>query len=185
MKKVKLILCFVLCLHFLGSFIVNLSGLDFSENVYYKTKINTLGKFVTTAVRKIRIPEGANSLMSYTVYTGTNKGYEFFSPNIPASKTEFLFFANEKPITMPLVSHESKTKFFTATVYLEKYFHTPELRDQILRSISLRLLSLKPEIKKIKIDLKITHFDSLSIYKNEKHAINIITIPGFTLVRHD
>lgn len=163
---------------------VNIAGLNFEKIKNYKEKINPLGKLITSLAGGIKVSQTMNHIMAfYSVYSGTNKGDEFYSPNVPSSIIDFSYIANGKPINIPLFSSEAKIKFVTATLYLESYFRKTALRNQILKSISLRIFSIDSTIQKLDINISINEVKPLASYQDQKQIINRLFIPGFVITR--
>lgn len=187
MKSTKLVLILILCLHVICLLKANLQGLTFIDNADYKKNINPFGKAVNTFIKKIDMPENVWFYFRafYATYSGTNRGYEFFSPNIPNTWIEFSYFANKKEIDIPLVSNEAKVKFFTSNFFLQKYFAKEKFRDRVLKSISMRLFSLDEKIREMEISITVNKIQPLNFYQSQNKMIARSVIPSFTLIRHD
>ena len=173
LKKTILVIFFIF--HIVCVNIINLcafSGLGEKE----REKLNPFGKrYVKIANRFLK----KNELIScYTNFTGTNRGYEFFSPNISRFSLKIKFLeTNGKEI--PLYnSFESTLKFGTASYYLNSNLFNENLRNEIFESYCKRIFAMNENITKINIVLQITEYNDLyTLYNNGTHKeIHLCTV---------
>jgi hypothetical protein len=140
---------------------VNLSTLECLNKVE-KDEFSCFGKFYLKFSSIIKYPKYLESTMLiYTNLTGTNRGYEFFSPNVSSKSIKLIFISNKGTEIKIFNSIESDIKLITATYYINSYLVDKKLRNQIFASISSRLFILNPNINEISIYLKISEFRKL------------------------
>jgi len=149
MKKLKIVLALFVGLHVLLAIRFNLLGLTALKLNNEENKINWLGKLLVGKKGGNLEKALTGSLFKisnfYNVYTGTNRGYTFFSPNISPIKANLCFFNGDDQLEIPLKNTESKSKLSTTTYYLLVHLDNEKIRNQILRPIASRLFTLHPE----------------------------------------
>ncbi|MDO5615453.1 MAG: hypothetical protein Q4G16_04625 [Cruoricaptor ignavus] len=158
----KTFLLIFLLFHIFCVVIVNLSafvGLQKEE----VARFNWFGKKYIDLTKNL----DKNEIVScYTNLTGTNRGYEFFSPNVSNFSLQVKFLdenANEIPLYR---SFESITKFGTASYYLNSSLLNQKKRNEILASYSKRIFAMNENINKINVVLEVQEYKSL------KHKCN-------------
>lgn len=179
MKSIKNILKLLFLFHFICVLVVNMSafkGMDKAEI----SKLNAFGRKYVELSNKVLGKK--NDLISlYTNLTGTNRGYEFFSPNISKYyvKTRFINDNNEE---IPLyISFESKMKFATAFHYLDSSLEKKKFRNEFLESYAKRIFALNDHINQVKVVM--TVFECKKVDNSFENVDTPKQIHLFTLKR--
>jgi hypothetical protein len=184
-KFYKVGLIAILMVHLISSLRYNWLGL---EGLKAETpKINRLNRLGIAVIYKIGNKIFDNSISRctnvYAVYTGTNRGYEFFSPNISPVKVDLAFYSGNSELDLPLQRQESRNKLIAVGYYLMKNIRDEKLRAQILGSISTRLFSLHPGVHSLDIYLNISQISYLDSIKVGEEYTKIYKLQAFTITR--
>jgi len=181
----KIVLALFVALHVLLSIRFNLLGITALKLNNEENKINRLGKLFVgkkggnlEKALTISLFEMSNF---YNVYTGTNRGYTFFSPNISPIKATLCFFNGDDQLEIPLKNTESKSKLYTTTYYLLVHLDNEKIRNQILRPIASRLFTLHPEASTLESYIDLTKIPSLK-EDTEREAV-LTRLKAFTITR--
>lgn len=140
--------------------------------------LNFIGKFYVEHLPDVPSEKLIKSISFYTNLTGTNRGYEFFSPNVnPASVKIKLRDGNGNEIKI-LRSFEAEVKYITACHYLVGKLAQKKLSISIVESLCKRILSKNPTIKKIIVNIEIVSYENLydKKRKSKKEIINAFSI---------
>jgi len=167
-KEMKNTLKILLVFHIISLLFVNIVAFkDFAEK---ETKrLNLLGKAFLSNFKINTIPLFIkNTIGLYSNMTGTNRGYEFFSPNVSNGSSKLIFISEKGKEIKVLKSIESKVKFLTATYYFNIHIFDEDMKNKLLASISSRIFTLNPQINEISVYIKISKYNKLnnSITKN-------------------
>jgi len=154
MKYLKISLVLYLSIHMFSSLLFNISAIGKLNTDRHKTYLNPFGQFMTdisstdmSSIKKVLRPYGA--------YTGTNIGYEFFSPNI-ASVIKLRYFNKDQELFLPIKSLKGKLFYQSAQLYIHAVLDQKEIRNSILESFTLRLFELNPKLTEIETKVYIT-----------------------------
>jgi len=185
MKKLKIVLALFVGLHMLFSIRFNLLGLTALKLNNEENKINWLGKLFVGKkggnLEKALTISPFEMSNFYNVYTGTNRGYTFFSPNISPVKAKLCFFDGEDQLEIPLKNTESKSKLSVTTYYLLVHLDDEKIRNQILRPIASRLFALHPEALKLESYIDFIRIPSIK-EDTERGAVST-RLKAFTITR--
>lgn len=185
---IKKILVFLLLLHIFLVISINLitiRGLETIDPQILSKEFNTFGRFYIRNFKAEYYQKYFNTIFNpYLIYTGTDRGYEFFSPNLMPSKMELLFLDKRgNEIKFPFITPESKLKFFSTTYYFNGFLADKKMRDRILRSMSSRFMILNSNLYEINVHLKISEFDNLDTLNKNGYRINQKNIKAFIVSR--
>jgi hypothetical protein len=188
MKTLKITLSILLFVHIFSSVKFNLLGLGELKAKDGVTNLNSLGEFVIheqghELIRSLDKPY-FDFLNFYNAYTGTNRGYSFFSPNVSPVKAEFVFYSGKNKVLVPLQNAESKSKLVVATYFLLSYINDEKTRNNILRSIAARLFSLNPNVSVMRVYLDLSKFEPLGAAVDSGNYIQTKRINAFTITRN-
>jgi hypothetical protein len=112
----KVILSVYFFVHFIFVLIVNLSS--FSAFDSKTERLSKVGHFCVNEIDIIPVVKPAENLIAfYTNLTGTNRGYEFFSPNVSRASVKLVFISDKGEELQLLHSAESRIKLLTLGVY--------------------------------------------------------------------
>ncbi len=103
-----------------------------------------------------------NTVGFYSNMTGTNRGYEFFSPNVSNGSSKLLFISEKDKEIKVLKSIESKVKFLTATYYFNIHIFDEDMKNKLLASICSRIFTLNPQINEISVYIKVSKYNKLN-----------------------
>lgn len=178
MNTLKKVLIFYFILHVSIMLILGFSSFShFSDDVTYK-KLNSFGKsIVDKAVDYKSSQTIVDFIFLYSIYTGTNRGFSFFSPNVAASKVKIKFISNEKEVTLPFLTQELDLKFRCLNSHFNSNIFDIEERETILKSISSYIFSNNKNIEVLDVYLNIEKYPSISIAQeigNKKYSKNIL-----------
>ncbi len=173
--KKKLILFLVL--HVIIVITVNLFSFSGFQNSKMK-KLNRLGNWYINEIKLNEPIEPFRSTIGfYSNITGTNRGYEFFSPNVSSGAVKLRFLSDQGQELKLVNSVESDVKLLTATIYYFKKISKTKIRDSITKSICKRLFEKNKDVKNIKVYLKMSHTDPIAqtdsenFYRKEKEIL--------------
>ena len=183
MKWFKYFLLSCLIIHIYASFLVNLTPLK--RLITDKTDLSLFGKWFKEKntfkyPKPLEIP-----LNVYSIYTGTNRGYEFFSPNVSSNYLEFEFVQNNIEMMFPLVSQEAQIKLLTAKVFLSSFLFNEDSRKQIMLSIGNRFFIQNSQVNEIQVFLKFTKFTQLKNFKISQITKQEKKVLAFTIRKHE
>lgn len=185
MKIFKNILLGYLAIHVLFMLIVGFSSFsNFSSLTDMDTynRLNPAGKLVVDQTDLITVPKPATDfIFFYSIYTGTNRGYSFFSPNISSVKVDMIFMADGKEVELPFVMQESKLKFSCANLHLHSRLFDVEERDIILKSISSSIFSNNPGIQELDIYFDLYRYQDLQTVIDSSYMVKNKKILGFSV----
>ena len=168
----KTILKILLITHIVSLLFVNIVAFkDFTEK---ETKrLNPLGKSFLINFKINSIPAFIkNTIGLYSNTTGTNRGYEFFSPNISNGSSKFIFTSENGKEIKVLKSIESKVKFLTATYYFNIHIFDEDMRNKLLASICSRIFTLNPLVNGISVSIKFSRYNKLNNSFSENYKIS-------------
>jgi hypothetical protein len=176
MKTIKIILIFLFAFHILCLFIINFSAFnDFNKE--NSQKLNLLGEIYLSNFKPSTDSKFIQQTIEiYSNLTGTNRGYEFFSPNVSNSTVKLIFITNTGEELQILKANASELKRSTASIYINSQLFNPKLRDKILKSIAGRLFGLNPNVKKISVFLHFTNHKDLKNSNSNKCKTEIKTV---------
>lgn len=177
MKILKISLITFLLWHLFSMFYVNLYAFyEFPKKQI--SQLNFFGKFYVKHLPDLPSEELVNVISFYTNLTGTNRGYEFFSPNVnPASVN--IKLQDEKGNEIKILrSFEAEVKYITACHYWTGKLAEKKLSLSIVESLCKRILSKNPDIKKIIVSIEIIRYENLYDKKTKfkKEIINAFSI---------
>jgi hypothetical protein len=150
-----------------------------------QAKLNPFGKFIANQSTLFETPKPVTDFIYfYAKYTGTNRGYSFFSPNLSPIKVSMRFMADGKEIKLPFKSPESILKFRSANLHFNSNIFDVEEREVILKSIASSLFSDHQEIDKIDVYLDLFRFNTLESAATEGHQVMHKEILGFSTTKN-
>ncbi|MDF1695519.1 MAG: hypothetical protein P1U56_06790 [Saprospiraceae bacterium] len=160
MKTVKSILIAYLFIHFTFVLMVNLMALSkFSDAT---ERLNSFGYAFVKCIEK---PEFINKMEAsiglYVNLTGVNRGYEFFSPNVYRGSVKLIFESDQGQRLDLFQSVESKMKFLTFSLYFNSNLKDKKRRDELLKSVCLRLFSKDEDLDEVHVYADIQLFDEI------------------------
>lgn len=164
MKLLKTGLLIFLIINIYSSLVVNLQGYSSFAGKDYQKNLNVFGKMV---VRNDTIIDKASIFYNdgfrfLGTFSGTNRGYSFFSPNVSNSKLDISFVSEDGILEFPLDSPESMQKFKTSIHYFTTNFKNKKLRNLILSSYAQWHFAQNPNLNKIKVYFDIYEVNTLS-----------------------
>lgn len=180
MKTLKIILMSFFTIHFIVITVVGFSR--FSELSSSKNdKVNSFGQVV---INKSKLVDNLNistkdAIFFYSLFTGTNRGYAFFSPNVTSKKLELSFKSGEKTIQLPFKSLESDIKFFGANLYFNSNLDKIKERDSFLQSISTSFFNRDLKMKDIDVYLNLSIYSDIKSTKEKGFVVNKKIMLGF------
>jgi len=161
MKTLKLFLIALLLFHVLSSSIINIQIIKTWKNSTYSS-LNTYGKKIIDNLEHFNIPEIIQiGMRNYSYYTGTERGYEYYSPNAANRQTEIIFKNNAVLIDLPGKTFESKFKIRSVFTILGGQLENDGFRNRVIQSMAVRLFTLHPDINHMDISIMKKHFPSL------------------------
>ncbi len=157
-KKLLLFLMFHIVL------VITVNLFSFSE--FESSRLKNLNPIGNWYINETALSPPAEPLKSaigfYTNMTGTNRGYEFFSPNVSSGSVKLRFISDDGRELQLTKSLESEVKVLTATIYYFKKITKTKVRDSITRSICKRLFEKYGDVNSIKVYLKMRHTDPIN-----------------------
>jgi len=175
--KLKITLLVFFTFHFTCVLMVNMMAIA-QINTDTTGDLNTYGKLYHNATKDIEFYKPVENTVSfYTNLTGTNRGYEFFSPNVSKAAVKYSFVSDDGT-ELRLLDHtfESKTKLLTFTYNSKMFFEEKEERDQFFKGICKTLFTNYPGVNAISIRGVFTTFDPLEESKPEDTFIHGETV---------
>ena len=180
MKKLKIFLMLFFAIHFIVIIVVGFSR--FSElTTLDNERVNSFGEIV---IKKSKLVDNLNestkdAVFFYSLFTGTNRGYAFFSPNVTSKKVELSFKCGDKVIELPFRSVESNTKFFGANLYFNSHLDRIKQRDSFLQSISTSFFNQDLTMKNLEVYLNLTMYSDINYTRENGLLINKKSMLGF------
>ncbi len=185
MKIIKKILLGYLSVHCLFMLIIGFVSFTSFQDEKFQEELNPVGKFIVDKSSLFETPKPITDfIFFYAKYTGTNRGYSFFSPNISPNKISLRFMADGKEIHLPLKSPESFLKFRVANYHFNSKIFEIEEREIILKSISSSLFSEHEDIDKIDIYLDLYRFNTLENVAIDGYQVMYKEILGFSTTKN-
>tara|TARA_B110000503_G_C7119309_1_gene401745 strand:- start:465 stop:1058 length:594 start_codon:yes stop_codon:yes gene_type:complete len=178
MKNLKFILIAYFLLHTLMMVIIGFSSFShFKDEVTYK-KLNPFGKVIVDTATDYKSPQAiVDFIFLYSIYTGTNRGFSFFSPNVAASKVDINFMSNGKEVVLPFLTQELDLKFRCLNSHFNSNIFDIEERETILKSITSYIFSNNKNINQLDVYLNIEKYPSILITQDlgyQKYTNNIL-----------
>lgn len=150
MTFLKKLLLTLFSFHIFCTLLVNF----FSFSNFNSHDINSLNKFGEGYISLIKaLSFKSNSVSFYTNFTGTNRGYEFFSPNVANKKLKLKFVDQNGHEIRLYKSFESKMKFGTASYFINSGNVSQALRQKMMVSYCKRIFALNDNVSVIHIIL--------------------------------
>lgn len=180
MKTLKIVLMLFFAIHFIVITVVGFSR--FSElSVSENDKVNLFGHAVITNSKLVdKINDTTkDGIFFYSLFTGTNRGYAFFSPNVTSKKLELSFKSGDKIIQLPFKSIESDIKFFGANLYFNSNLDKVKERDSFLQSISTSFFNRDLSMKDIDVYLNLSVYSDIKNTSENGFTINKKSMLGF------
>ncbi|MFD2742879.1 MULTISPECIES: hypothetical protein [Sphingobacterium] len=183
MNRTKIVLLALIIFHLISSIRFNILGLTALKLNNEENKINSFGKlFIGENGKKLEknltiLPLQATNL--YGVYTGTNRGYSFFSPNVSSVTACLSFYNGKQKLEIPIKNVETKSKLLVMTYFLLLHLESEEIRNQIVLPTASRLFTQHPELSKIEAFIEYEKMPSL---KNKKEPSLYKNIKAFTII---
>ncbi|WP_130734726.1 hypothetical protein [Flavobacterium sp. J27] len=180
MKTLKIFLMLFFAIHFIVITVVGFSR--FSElTTTENDKVNSFGQVI---IKKSKWIDNLNlttkdAIFFYSLFTGTNRGYAFFSPNVTSKKLELSFKSGDKIIEMPFRSVESDTKFFGANLYFNSNLDKIKERDSFLQSISTSFFNRDLNMKDLDVYLNLSMYSDINYTRENGLSINKKSMLGF------
>jgi len=186
MVILKKILVVYLFGHILFMLIIGFSSFSsFIDETTFK-ELNPVGQFIVKKTDMYTLPKQLTDFVFfYSIYTGTNRGYSFFSPNISPTKVNILFMADGKEINLPFKTQESRLKYGCTNLHLSSKIFDKEEREIILKSLSSSLFSNNPDIEKLDIYLDLHNYTDLKTVKNDGYNVQHKRILGFSALKNN
>ena len=172
MKKIRIIFILYLivnlaCLLYINIYLLKVPFLEYKELSDFgecflnlRRKIDSIPKFIEHPIK------------FYTNLTGTNRGYEFFSPNVSKSSSKLIFISDKGKEIQLLKSLESSAKLATVTYYFNSFILDEKKRNQLLKSICARLFALNPKVKEISVFLINSKHKNLKKSTSKNHTVD-------------
>jgi hypothetical protein len=162
MRAVKITLILVFFVHLISVARFNLVAMDqLKKKDRSINRLNSFGEAMVYHGHFDYLTLPVFSIFNgYNVYTGTNRGYSFFSPNVTPVKVRISFSSNGKDIPIPLKTKESQSKLLVATYYLLNTQDT--ITTGILKAMSSRIFSLNPEVNQLEVYLELEKYQLLA-----------------------
>ncbi|MGO4710692.1 hypothetical protein AB4Y90_16620, partial [Chryseobacterium sp. 2TAF14] len=91
-----------------------------------------MGKLYIDNLKKVNTPF---FVKVYTNYSGTIRGYAYYSPNIRNIKNKYEFYNGNKKIDGLMRTYESNLKFNTMLINLTDIIHNKDIRQDIAKSL--------------------------------------------------
>ncbi|WP_299712140.1 hypothetical protein [uncultured Tenacibaculum sp.] len=186
MKTFKYILLGCLVAHIAFMLIIGFTSFtEFKDDQEAYSKLNPTGQKIVDYSSFFKCSEAVTDFIyCYSIFTGTNRGYSFFSPNVTQIKVDIAFMANDKKIELPLLTQESKLKFGCANLHFKSNIFNVEERELILKSISSYLFSANPDIEKLDVYLNLSRYMDLETAKSLGYKVAHKSILGFSATKH-
>tara|TARA_B100000780_G_C21034269_1_gene414796 strand:- start:342 stop:893 length:552 start_codon:yes stop_codon:yes gene_type:complete len=168
----KLFLKALLITHIISLLFVNIiSFKQFSKN---ETKrLNSFGKSFLVDSKIATIPEFIkNTIGLYSNLIGSNRGYEFFSPNVSNGSSKLIFISENGQVIEIVKSIESQVKLLTATYHFNTYIFNEKMKNKILASICSRIFTLNPQINEISVYVKFSKYNELKNSYSKNYNIS-------------
>gem|GEM_PF-5259142 len=147
--------------HVFSSFIINVQIIKTWKTSTYSS-LNVCGKKIVDYLEYFDNPGFIQTGMrNYSYYTGIERGYEYYSPNASSKQTKIVFKNNNIPIDLPGRTFESKFKINSIFTILGGQLENDEFRNRVIKSMSVRLFTLHPNISHIDVALVKKQFPSL------------------------
>lgn len=185
MKTLKIFLMLFLTIHFIVITVVGFTR--FSElSSHEEDGINPFGALIIKKSQVMNHLNGKpkNVMFAYSLFTGTNRGYAFFSPNVSSKKLDLSFQSSGKSICLPFKCTESLTKYFGANLYFNSNLDKTKERDSFLQSISTSLFNNNIGIKDLDVYLNLSMYSDIKETQNKGLVIQKKSIKGFTAKKH-
>ena len=187
MKALKIGLLAYLVFHLYTSLTINFSGYTQFDNEEYAHRLNPFGKFVAQNIdASAHQPNFIKDIIHFqSTFTGTNRGYSFFSPNVSRFNMKLLFIVDGEEMHVPLNTQESVLKFETASYFFESNFRHKKVRTDILKSFSKWYFASNPDIEKIDVYLDMYQFDNLTKVRTTGYKVKHQKLLGFTISKKE
>ncbi len=150
--KTKVLLLIFLGIHIACVLFVNTYAL---QSLKPKNTIGVLNPVGAYCIEHINLQLSsefiANFIDGYTNLTGTDRGYEFFSPNISRKDMNLVFISDTGEELQMMQSIEAEIKTFTAISYFNMKILDDTDWHTILRSICKRFFAKYPSVEEITV----------------------------------
>ncbi|WP_299883998.1 hypothetical protein [uncultured Lacinutrix sp.] len=186
MKIIKKILASYFLIHIVLMMILGFSSFSYFKDDVTFNKLNPYGQAVVKKADEYRSPELiVDFIFLYSIYTGTNRGFSFFSPNVSASKVGITFMSNGKEIELPLKTQELALKFRCLNSHFNSNIFNIEEREIILKSISSYIFSNNTNLNQLDVYLDINKYPSLLISQEIGYQFYNKQILAFSITKNN
>lgn len=146
----KNILKLFLFLHIISLLIINYDALTVLAEK--KTNFNHIINHIIPPLKKNKISKNIiQGIGAYENFLGSDRGFEFFSPNVSNTENKLIFIGNNNEQLYLLDSIEGNLKFYTFNSYINLFLANPTNRDIILKNICSHLFQKNNSINEINI----------------------------------
>lgn len=152
---------FLLILHVLSLFIINYNAL--TVLIEKKTKFNKISNQIVPYLKQNKISKKAiEGIGTYENFLGSDRGFEFFSPNTSNTDSKLIFIGNNKEQLYLLNSIEGSLKYYTFNNYINQLLPNPESKDFILKNICVHLFQKYQNVNEISVFIVSTTVSELN-----------------------
>lgn len=180
-KKIQTVLIILFLFHITASVFVNITSFNYLKQNNRDKNLNVMGKFYIDNLKKVNIPF---FIKVYTNYSGTIRGYAYYSPNIRNIKNKYEFYDGNKKIDGLMRTYESNLKFNTMLINLTDIIHNKSIRQDIAKSLYNNITYNTP-IKELNIKLKVQKFTPLKKYKPGDKRDTVKTFEAYKIISHE
>ncbi|MGE8536614.1 MAG: hypothetical protein ACN6OJ_18650 [Chryseobacterium sp.] len=146
-NKLVFIIFLILIFHAIVSITNNIYSLSYFKDIK-NIALNPVGKIYAQIV-PTDTSYYPDMIMYYSNYTGIDRGYAFYSPNLNRNKIEYSFSTNNNttPIPISFNTKESNVKYMSMSINLTNMFDNRKKRNKLVKDISIFMLNQNKEIK--------------------------------------
>ncbi|MCU7613927.1 hypothetical protein N0B16_05710 [Chryseobacterium sp. GMJ5] len=181
MKRIQNLLILLFFIHIAISVFININSFTYLKLNHRDKNLNSMGKFYIDRLQKINPPY---PVKVYANYSGTIRGYAYYSPNIRNIKHVYEFYNGTQKINGLMKTYESDLKFNTMLINLTDIISNKSIREEIAKSL-YNNVTYDTDIKELNIKLKVKKFTSLKEYQSVGRRDTVKVFEAYKIVSHE
>ena len=178
MKKLNLLLFLILLLHGILLFFANINSLNYLKNK--PVELNNFGKKYINTNSIIKFPE---FLILYLNYSGSDRGYAYYSPNISREKVSFAITDQQNKKIIPINTESSKFRFNILMINSTKIIEDQKIRNQLIKSLSEYIFAKDKRVKKLTLKINLKKLKTLQEFQKENKLYDLYNVDAYIIHR--
>ena len=178
MKKLQFLLLLLLLLHGILLLLANINSLN-----HLKSKtidLNFFGQKYTKYSSIIKFPE---VFILYLNYSGSDRGYAYYSPNVSREKVSFAITDQQNKKIIPIHTESSKFRFNILMINSTKIIENQKIRNQLIKSLSEYIFAKAKNVKELTLKINLKKLKTISEYHKDNKLYDLYNVDAYIIHR--